>query len=163
MHRDFFVTNLKEISEIVSTWTKQAGSMLPKSAGEVEDLIQQSRAVVLENDGQVVAFAAITFEWPDGWKELGSVVVEPSHRERGLGHQAVQALIGLANEKHPGAKLFALCNDKSLKLFLDAGAEVISDMGVLPVEVWGECINCPKRSEAKQKGNLCCDTPVRIK
>ena len=156
------MANLKEAAQIISAWTHQAGTMLPKSPEEVLSFIKKKEAVVLENGGSIVGFGAVTFDWPSGWKELGAVVVEPGHREKGLGHQVVQALIGLAKIKYPSSKLFALCNNKSLKLFLDAGGEVISG-SELPEEVFEECVNCPKYNDAKRSGKLCCDTPVEIK
>jgi N-acetylglutamate synthase-like GNAT family acetyltransferase len=159
-----FMERIRETSEIISGWTKDAGTMLPKSPEEVEAFLEKGTAVVCWNGfGEPVGFGAITFDWPEGWKELGALIVEPGHRELGLGHRIVSDLISLAKEKFPESKFFALCNSKSLKIFMDNGGEVITDSGLLPNEVWRECLNCPMRVDALKSGKLCCDTPVRIK
>ena len=35
--------------------------------------------------------------------------------------------------------------------------------GILPKEVFDECIHCPNYQKAKAEGKLCCDTPVLVK
>lgn len=148
----------------ISDWTKESGSMLPKSPEEIFKFLEEGRGiVVLNGDGEVAGFGAITFDWPDGWKELGAVIVDPVKREHGLGHKVVKDLISAAKLIFPEAKLFALCNEKSLKIFLDNGVEILTDPDLLPKEVWGECVNCPMFIEAKKAGKVCCDTPVIIK
>lgn len=138
--------------------------MLPKSPDEILKFLAEGRAVlVLNGDGEIGGFGAVTFDWPDNWKELGAVIVDPIKREHGIGHTVVKELIAHAKEIFPDAKFFALCNDKSLKIFLDSGAEIIYDSDLLPQEVWGECLNCPNMIEARKVGKLCCDTPVLIK
>ena len=149
---------------MISSWTKEAGTMLPKEPEEIEAFLEKGTAVVCWNGvGEPVGFGAITFDWPNDWKELGALIVEPGHREHGLGHKIVSDLISMAKERFPESKFFALCNSKSLKIFQDNGAQVITDPNVLPADVWGECLNCPMRVEALKNGKLCCDTPVEIK
>lgn len=154
----------ERISKVISGWTVESGSMLPKSPQEILNYLETGTGVILwDENNSPAAFAAVTFAWPDSWKELGGVVVEPNHRQHGLGHEIVSELISKAKEKFPEAKFFALCNEKSLKIFLDNGAEIITDSNLLPSDVFGECVHCPKFIEAKGQGKICCDTPVIIK
>jgi N-acetylglutamate synthase-like GNAT family acetyltransferase len=154
----------EKAAEIIARWTWEAGTMLPKTPDNILTFIRGGRYVIRWNGDETPAgFGAITFEWPDNWLELGCVVVEPNHRERGLGHVIVADLVSLAKTKDPFSRLFALCNSRSLKLFLDAGGVVITDHDLLPSEVWGECVHCPMRFEAQKINKLCCDTPVEIK
>jgi N-acetylglutamate synthase-like GNAT family acetyltransferase len=153
-----------EIAETISAWTKQAGTMLPKDPEVVQELIGSGKGVVaFGNDGDPLAFAAITFDWPDHWKELGALVVHPEHRKKGLGGEILLALITMAKEQFPDAKFFGLCNQASLKLFLKAGGQIVTDSTLLPREVWDECKECPIFKQGLAQGVLCCDTPVLIK
>ncbi|HUC94384.1 MAG TPA: GNAT family N-acetyltransferase [Candidatus Saccharimonadales bacterium] len=154
----------EEIAKKISDWTLESNSMLPKSPDEILKYLMEGKGVlVLNQEGEIAGFGAVTFNWPDNWKELGAVIVDPGKREHGFGHKVVKELIATAKEIFPDSKLFALCNDKSLKIFLDNGAEVITDSDLLPLEVFGECVHCPKFIEAKNQGKICCDTPVTIK
>ncbi len=87
-------------------------------------------------------------------KELGAVIVDPHKREHGIGHKVVRQLIDHAKLIFPEAKLFALCKDQSLKIFLDNGAKLIDNPNLLPEDVWGECIHCPKFMRLKIRENF---------
>ena len=151
-----------KITEIISKWTKSSGSMLPKSPEDIRGFIDNGKAVIVEDEkGKPLGFGAQTFDWPDNWQELGAVVVDPKKRNQGIGSKVATELVKKA--KSAGVKPFALCNDKSINLFLNNGGEIITDPAELPTEVWGECINCPNFKKAKAKGKICCDTPVKIK
>ena len=153
------------IASVVSKLTKEAGTMLPKEPEEIKKLLVQSATVVVWDGLREivpVGFGAVTFDWPGEWKELGAVVVDKNHRQKGIGHMVVGNLIKAAKYKYPYSNLFALCNEKSIKLFLDHGAEIITEPGILPAEVFGECVSCPKFQETKSQGKLCCDIPVLI-
>lgn len=151
----------ENIFNTISNWTKKSKSMLPKSSEEIEAFIKNGKAVVVvDENNKPVGFGAQTFDWPDDWKELGAVVVDPKKRKQGIGSKVVTKLVEKA--KSVGGKPFALCNDKSINLFLNNGGEIITDPAELPTEVWGECINCPNFKKAKAKGKICCDTPVKI-
>lgn len=156
----------KPISQTISEWTKES-HMLPKKPEEIDAFMEKNDAVVLTaEDGKPLAFGAVTFHWgseDNQWKELGTIIVNPRHRRKGLGHKVVQDLVAKAKNDHPKARFFALCNDQSRGLFLDVNGEVITDPNTLPQEVWGECVNCPKYHEVKKLGKLCCDTPIEIK
>ncbi len=153
------------IASVISKLTKESGTMLPKEPGVIKELLEQSVTVVAWSDGRdpkPIGFAAVTFSW-GGWKEIGGLVVDKEYRQQGLGHSLVAEIIKAAQENYPDSNLFALCNEKSLKLFLDNGAKIITEPDMLPAEVFGECISCPMFSDTKAKGKLCCDIPVIIK
>lgn len=156
---------IDSICKTVSLWTKEAGTMLPKTEGQVKTLIEEgvtAQSWIYGREPILAGFGAVTFHWPDDWKELGCIIVDKKFRNQGVGHSIVAKLIKSAQNTYPEAKLFALCNEKSLKIFLDNGAQVITDPGVLPAEVFAECVNCPKFQEVKGKNDLCCDIPVLI-
>lgn len=153
---------IQQISEKVAKWTRESGSMLPKSPEEIAKFIKEDRAVLVEDkSGNVIGFGAQTFDWPDGWKELGAVVVDPDNRHKGYGQEVTNKLTKKAKKKF-GGKLFGLCNKHSLPLALNSGAKIIEDPDLLPKEVWEECLNCPNFKKAKAEGKLCCDTPVKF-
>jgi len=153
-----------QIASIVSKWTKKAGTMIPKEPESIMKLLESGLTVMVwSKEGEPIGFAAVTFEWPGGWKELGGLVVNPDFRQQGVGHLVVVKQTEMAKAKFPDGKLFALCNKDSLKILLSLGAEIIDDPNLLPKEVWKECIECPNFQKAKLEGKLCCDTPVRIK
>jgi GNAT superfamily N-acetyltransferase len=166
-HQVFSEANLNDIALEISGWTKEAGTMLPKAPGEIKDLLLHGTTSLIWHEGRdagPAAFGAVTFEWPGNWLELGAIVVDKKFRQQGVGHLVVGNLIKAAKAMHPDANLFALCNEKSLKLFLDNGAEIITDPNLLPNEVFGECVvSCPHFQEAKSQGKICCDTPVIIR
>lgn len=155
--------NFSKEAELVSVWTNSAGTMLPKTSRELEQFIIDQRSVLIEEEHLgLVAFAAITFFWPDNWAELGAVVVHPENRGRGWGSLVVAALLTLANDKFAKYNFFALCNINSLNLFLRNNGRIITDPNLLPREVWGECIHCPNFQKARGEEKLCCDTPVNM-
>jgi len=155
--------NYKKEAIQVSGWTETAGTMLPKSTKELEELISNQRSVLLfKRNFGFVGYAAITYLWPDWWAELGAVVVHPEYRGQGWGTIVVAALVGLANTNFADYKHFALCNKYSLGIFQKNGGRIITDPELLPKEVWKECLKCPNFQAAKKEGKLCCDTPVNM-
>lgn len=157
--------DMDTVASIVSGWTKEADQMLPKEPEEIKELLLHGVTVqewVLGRSSVLVGFGAITFNWPNNCKELGCVVTKKSFRQKGVGHSVVNKLVEAAQNMYPDTTLFALCNEKSLKLFLDNGGEIITEPDILPKEVFGECVKCPKFQDAKAQGKLCCDIPVLI-
>lgn len=163
MEKHFVVPTIKDmaLAREVSGWTIEAGTMLPKTPEQILGLYALGWSVMVGTDGVVVAHAALTFEWPDNWMELGGVVTKKEYRKMGFASLAVEALLSLTKEKYPDKKLFALCNNLSLPLFLGLGGLVMAG-SELPDEVWAECKSCPKFKQAKSEGKHCCDTPVNM-
>lgn len=145
----------------VSTWTQEAKTMLPKSPEEMVGLFAQGLSVLVEWEGKVASHAAVTFAWPDGWKEVGAVVTDEAFRGKGLATIAVKAVMDLASRTYPNSRYFALCNSYSLPLFTKLGGIPMNGLD-LPIEVWGACSTCPNFLSARNAGKTCCDTPVLI-
>jgi len=158
----------------VSSWTVEASkngvvmpngelkpTMLPKTLEQVLGLFSYGWSMIVETEGLAVAHAAITFEWPEGWLEIGGVVTKKEYRKLGYASMAVNALMVMVKHNFPDKKLFALCNSLSLPLFIGLGG-VVSEGKELPSEVWKECENCSNFVRARAAGKLCCDTPVNM-
>lgn len=155
-----------DIAEWVANEITMSGSMLPKSTDDILEMFDCSRSVVLvDGSGKPVAHAGITFVYSDEKVvEVGGVVVDRSHRKKGLGKEIVQASIDLANLQYPGWKKIALCNEQSLPIYLSLGSTVmeIDDINIIPKEAWEACLSCPNYIETKKKGKICCDTLVLV-
>ena len=155
-----------EIAEWVAKEITLSGSMLPKSKGDIVEMFDDNRSVVLvDSVGKPVAHAGITFVYSEEKVvEVGGVVVDQSHRKKGLGKEIVQASIDLANLNYPGWKKIALCNEQSLPIYLSLGSTImeINDIGIIPQEAWEACVSCPHYAETKKRGKICCDTLVLV-
>lgn len=158
-----YVAKINLVANSISELTKKAGTMLPKEPEEIKHILTHGVSAVIWDGEKPVAFAAVAYEWPNNWKELGGLVVHPDYRKKGIGHKVTEMLIEEAKGAYPDANLFALCNKDSLKIMLDFGAEIITDTSILPKEIFGECLKCSNYQKAKSEGKICCDTPVLIK
>lgn len=156
------VGDLKYAPEI-SSWTKKAGSMLPKTAGEITELFLNGRsAIVVNNYGQIVSHAAISFIYEDGSMEFGGLVTGESFQGKGAGTLVTKFLLNEMSRWYPGSTIFALANDISEKIFKNLGASVMPTDKVCDA-VWNECKTCPKY-KIPEKGEIfnCCDTPYDL-
>lgn len=148
----------------VSEMTSKAGTMLPKTVEQVLALFAEGKSIlILDEKEQPIAHAAITFLYEeDQMLEIGGLFVKPEKRSPDHFYSilATQAILTLANERYPGWKKMALCNDKSLPILLKFGAEVIGldKASLLPKAVWEACTTCPNLERARAVGKLCCDT-----
>lgn len=163
MEKHIVVPNKSDLvlAREVSEWTIEAGTMLPKTPDQIMGLFGLGWSVLVGTDGLVTAHAAITFEWPDDWLELGGVVTKKEYRKMGFANMAVNELLRKVRFDYPNKKMFALCNNFSLPLFIGAGGRIMKGEE-LPDEVWAECISCPKFKLARSEGKHCCDTPVNM-
>lgn len=158
--------NSTRIAKWVSKEVSASGSMLPKTEEAVLEMFGDQRSVVLvDNGGEPVAHAAITFVYDtDKVVEVGGVIVSDKWRKKGLGKQVTQASIDLARVKYPGWTMIALCNEQSLPIYLGLGATVldIDKLEIIPKEAWEACASCPNYAETKKRGKICCDTLVLV-
>ena len=114
-----------------------AGQMLHKSLNELFENIRDF--TVAEEDGRILACAAIHVTWDD-LAEIKSVAVAPDIKGRGVGKMIVDQC--LAEARDLGLRrVFALTYQP--EFFTKRGFKVI-DRGMLPHKVWGECIKCHK-------------------
>lgn len=153
----------KEVS-LVSQWTQEAGTMLPKTPEEVLELFSKGHSVlVLEKDTEeLVAHSGITFTYGDGTIEIGALVTRADKRRRGAATFATQSVIELASALYPNVIKFALANQASLHLYLRAGGRIMA-CSELTDEVWKPCLSCPNLPKQEPgKPFKCCDTPVEL-
>lgn len=150
-----------DLAKVVSLGTK-TGTMLPKSYDSVLDLFKKEHSFVTFNDREPIGHAALTFEWDDGWFELGGVYTDPEYFHQGIALGTVLGLLDHTRKKYPDGKFFALANEKSSGLFAKMGGRVMSN-DELPGTVWSACETCPIKPE-NLKGDItmCCDTPYDL-
>lgn len=147
----------------ISDWTKESGTMLPKTIDDLMTLFNNNDSVlVFDDEGVLVSHAAITYTYSDGSVEIGCVITDREKRKNGAATQAVKQILVLADEKYPNNKKFALANEHSSALFQKIGAVKIPTTE-LSAEVWIPCKTCPRIPKQKS-GQLfiCCDTPYDL-
>ncbi len=122
--------------------------MLHRSMNELFETIRDFH--VVEDNGEIVAVAAVHVTWDD-LAELKCVAVSPEHQGRGLGKAVVQsclddaAAIGLR-------RVFALTYKP--EFFAKFGFRIV-DRNTLPHKVWGECIKCHKYPNCNEIAMMC--------
>jgi amino-acid N-acetyltransferase len=117
--------------------TAQKGLVLPKSLNQVYQNIRDF--VVCEEDGKVVACAALHVLWED-LAEVRSLVVHTQRRGKGMGRQLVAALVKQARDLGV-PRVFALTYQP--EFFVSVGFHLI-DKDQLPHKIWADCIDCIK-------------------
>lgn len=147
----------------ISSWTKESGTMLPKTVNDLMTLFKNNDSVlVFDEMGALVSHAAITYTYSDGSVEIGCVITDREKRKNGAATQAVKQILILADEKYPGNKKFALANEHSAILFERIGAVKIATTE-LSAEVWIPCKDCPRIPKQKSgQPFVCCDTPYDL-
>lgn len=148
---------------LISQWTKDSGTMLPKTSDEIINMFENGHSVLIFNgDKEPVSHAAITFIYSDGAIEIGCVVTDQNKRNRGAGTAAIKAVLSLANVAYPNNMKFALANSASAPLFEKLGARKMISTE-LSNEVWGPCATCPKiPQQTPGKPFTCCDVPYDL-
>lgn len=107
----------KQIEDMIKP-VADLGEMLPKSAKDIEVRIKEGKGFYIQQDGFVVAFAAL-YEWPR-YLEIGSVITRKEYRGKGFAKKVIKLTIETA--KGIGGKpIIALTNKKSTKLFESLG------------------------------------------
>jgi amino-acid N-acetyltransferase len=117
--------------------TAQKGLVLPKSLNQVYQNLRDF--VVCEEDGKVVACAALHVLWED-LAEVRSLVVHTQRRGKGMGRQLVAALVKQARDLGV-PRVFALTYQQ--EFFVSVGFHLI-DKDQLPHKIWADCIDCIK-------------------
>jgi N-acetylglutamate synthase-like GNAT family acetyltransferase len=152
---------------VISAWTKDAGTMLPKSPEELAELFLQDRSAIVVNAlGEVVSHAAASFIYPDGSIEFGALVTGEEYKGKGAATLVSTYLLGNLGEKYPGKQIFALANPVSAKLFEKLGGVVV-EYSAVTNEVWQYCEDCPNNPNLPEDGEEyvfigCCDTPYDL-
>ena len=115
----------------------ERGEMLSRALHELYEGLRDF--YVIEEDGDIVACAAVHINWAN-LAEVKSVAVAEHCQRRGYGRMLVNACIEDARELGV-ATLY--CLTYRLEFFHSLGfAEV--ERSTLPRKVWSECVRCPK-------------------
>jgi amino-acid N-acetyltransferase len=117
--------------------TAQKGLVLPKSLNQVYQNLRDY--VVCEDDGKLVACAALHVLWED-LAEVRSLVVHTQRRGKGMGRQLVATLVKQARELGV-PRVFALTYQQ--EFFVSVGFHLINK-DQLPHKIWADCIDCIK-------------------
>jgi amino-acid N-acetyltransferase len=113
------------------------GEMLHRSLNELYETVRDF--TVVEDDGRLVACAALHVTWDD-LAEVKSVAVAPDAQGKGYGRIVVTRCLDEARELGL-RRVFALTYKP--EFFARFGFQII-DRNMLPHKVWGECIKCHK-------------------
>lgn len=152
---------------IISQWTKEAGTMLPKGTEEIIELMQKGQSAIVVNAlGEVVSHIAAAFVYSNGFVEVGALATGSEFQGHGAGTMVTNFLLEALSEKYPGKTLFALANSVSAKIFGKIGGSIIP-CSALSDEVWEYCKTCPNNPNKGKKPEEitvfeCCDTPYDL-
>jgi len=136
MIRKARIGDIKQLHSLIKCCSEK-GEMLPRSVNQLYEGIRDF--FVFEQDGQVVACAALHIAWED-LAEIRSVAVSEQYRSKGLGTELVDACIEEARQ-FDVTRIFVLTNKPDyFKKF--QFQEIAKE--ALPHKIWHECINCPK-------------------
>lgn len=134
--RKAVVGDVPRIQKLINAFADR-NEMLHRSMNELFEHLRDF--TVFEEEGQILACAAIHVTWDD-LAELKCVAVHQDAQGRGLGKRVVDRCMQEARELGL-RRVFALTYKP--EFFEKRGFQVI-DRNMLPHKVWGECIRCHK-------------------
>ena len=130
------VADVPAIQKLINLFADR-NEMLHRSMNELYEHLRDFH--VFEEDGELLACAAIHITWDD-LAEMKCVAVDPRAQGKGLGKLIVDRCIEEARALGL-RRVFALTYKP--EFFGKRGFEII-DRNMLPHKVWGECIRCHK-------------------
>lgn len=134
--RKALISDVPRIQKLVNSFADR-NEMLHRSMNELYEHLRDFH--VFEEDGQILACAAIHITWDD-LAEIKCVAVDDKAQGRGLGKLIVDHCLEEARSLGL-RRVFALTYKP--EFFGKRGFSVI-DRNMLPHKVWGECIKCHK-------------------
>jgi amino-acid N-acetyltransferase len=137
MIRSATIHDVPAIQAIVNSHA-ELGKMLFKSYAQVYDRLRDF--AVYESDGEVVGCVALAIIWAD-LAEIRSLAVDPKHIGRGIGRRLTEWAIEDSSRMQI-RRVMALTYEQ--KFFEKLGFVVVPKES-LPLKVWTDCVNCPKR------------------
>jgi amino-acid N-acetyltransferase len=141
------VEDVPRIQKLIHIFADR-GEMLHRSLNELYETMRDF--TIVEEDGEIVACAAIHVTWDD-LAELKSVAVAPCVQGRGYGRLVVTRCLEEARELGL-RRVFALTYKP--EFFQKFGFTVI-ERDMLPHKVWGECIKCHKFPNCNETAMMC--------
>ena len=131
------VDDVPGIAAVMADYVAQ-GVLLPRPVSELFQCVREFW--VAEQDGQIVATAALRLLWRD-LGEVRSLAVRPDSHGKGLGAALVEAVVGDARALGL-PRVIALTRE--VQFFERSGFVVVQREG-LPRKVWTDCMKCPRR------------------
>lgn len=141
------VDDVPRIQKLIHIFADR-GEMLHRSLNELYETMRDF--TVVEENGRIVACAAIHVTWDD-LAELKSVAVAPEAQGKGYGKLVVSRCLEEARELGL-RRVFALTYKP--EFFARFGFQII-DRNMLPHKVWGECIKCHKFPNCNETAMMC--------
>ncbi len=145
-------------SKLFSQWIDKESrgalaNMLPQQPLSLKEQMENGLSVVAIND---IAYLGHTTAWEyqnSGWAELGSLIIHPQHRKKGLGKEIVGKAVEYFGSKF---KLVATVKtEASKKAFLSNNFTIMS-FSSLPEEIRFECCPCFNPPEMCPKMDISC-------
>ncbi len=130
------VADVVPLQRLINRFAER-GEMLSRALHELYEDLRDF--FVIEEDGEIIACAALHINWAN-LAEVKSLAVAEHCQRRGLGRQLVDACIDDARDLGV-ATLF--CLTYRPEFFHSVGFNEV-ERSTLPRKVWGECVRCPK-------------------
>ena len=157
-------TSRVDWANTISALTTQAhakGDMLARTPEEILELFQKKHSMVLVDEkGNLLSHAGVTFEYPDGSIEVGAVCTNEGEEGNGFGKEVVAELLTHLKQLYPNRKIIALANTASEGLFKKVGGVKMS-ISELHRDVFNACKDCLRKPAEGEKFK-CCDTPYNL-
>jgi amino-acid N-acetyltransferase len=141
MIRPATIHDVPRIREIINSHA-ELGRMLFKSYEQLYENLRDFAVYQIEGPegGRVVGCTALAIIWAD-LGEIRSLAVDDAYRGRGIGTRLVEWCLDEARRMGI-RRLMALTYE--LRFFEKLGFEVVPKDS-LPLKVWSDCVQCPKR------------------
>lgn len=137
MIRPATIYDVPQIQRVINSHA-ELGKMLFKSLAQLYEHLRDY--AVCEEGGRVVGCVAVTIIWAD-LCEVRALAVDESQRGKGIGSQLARWCIDEARRLHI-RRLMALTYEQRFFEKLDF---VVVQKESLPLKVWTDCFQCPKR------------------
>jgi amino-acid N-acetyltransferase len=121
----------------------ERGEMLSRALHELYEHLRDF--YVIEEDGEIVATAALHVNWAN-LAEVKSVAVAEGCQGKGYGRRVVEACLEDARALGVAA---VFCLTYQPEFFRKLGFQEL-DRNALPRKVWSECVRCPKFSNCTE-------------
>lgn len=121
----------------------EVGKMLFKSYAQLYDRLRDF--AVYESDGEVVGCVGLAIIWAD-LCEVRSLAVAVGHQGRGIGRRLTQWCLDEARRLQI-RRIMSLTYEQA---FFEKLGFIVVPKETLPLKVWGECVNCPKRDNCDE-------------
>jgi amino-acid N-acetyltransferase len=137
MIRPATIHDVPLIQSIVNSHA-ELGKMLFKSYAQIYDRLRDF--AVYDINGEVVGCVALAIIWAD-LAEVRSLAVHPDHIGRGIGRSLTEWCIEDARRMQI-RRIMSLTYEQK---FFEKLGFVVVPKETLPLKVWSDCVQCPKR------------------